>query len=60
VHAFTSWPRPLLLPLAVAFGAATTLSSALWMYGVRDAPRTYVGIQAELSEEPESRSNSPW
>jgi hypothetical protein len=33
VRGFTSWPRPLLL--ALAFAAATTLYSALWMYGVR-------------------------
>ncbi len=51
---FTSWPRPLLLTLALAFGAATTLYSALWMYGVRFEPRAYLGVLAELSEEPGS------
>ena len=51
MHAFTSWPRPLLLTLAVAFGAATTLYSALWMYGVRVQPKTYLGVEAELDLE---------
>jgi PDZ domain len=54
VLAFTSWPRPLLLTLGVAFAAATALYSALWMYGVRVQPKTYLGVEAERSEEPES------
>jgi sigma-B regulation protein RsbU (phosphoserine phosphatase) len=54
VHAFTSWPRPLLLTLGLAFAAATTLYSALWMYGIRVQPKTYLGVEAERSEEPES------
>jgi sigma-B regulation protein RsbU (phosphoserine phosphatase) len=35
VQALASWRRPLLLILAVGFAAATTLYSALWMYGIR-------------------------
>src|SRR4029453_139203 len=49
-----SWPRPLLLTLGVALAAATTLYSALWMYGVRVQPKTYLGVEAERSEETES------
>jgi hypothetical protein len=40
VRAFTSWPRPVLLALALAFAAATTFYSALWMYAVRVEPST--------------------
>ena len=54
MRGFTSWPRPLLLALALAFVAATTLYSALWMYGVRVEPSTYIGVEADLSDEPES------
>jgi len=49
VRAFTSWPRPLLLTLAVAFGASTMLYSALWMYGVRVQSKAYLGVEADLA-----------
>ena len=42
------------MTLAVAFAAATTLYSAIWMYGIRAEPKTYLGVEAELSEESES------
>ena len=49
MRALSSRPRPLLLGLALALAAATTLYSALWMYGVRVKPGAYLGVDVEAS-----------
>ena len=41
---FPSWPRPVLLPIAAVFAAATALYSALWMHYVQVLPVTNIGI----------------
>jgi sigma-B regulation protein RsbU (phosphoserine phosphatase) len=40
----TSWPRPLRLGLAIAFAAAMTGYSGLWMYGVRREATAELGV----------------
>jgi sigma-B regulation protein RsbU (phosphoserine phosphatase) len=51
MRALSSWPRPLLLSLAVVLAAVTIFYSAAWMYGVRVKPSAYLGVDAELSDE---------
>jgi predicted metalloprotease with PDZ domain len=49
MRALSSRPRPLLVGLALALAAATTLYSALWMYGVRVRPGAHLGVHVEPS-----------
>ena len=45
----TSFPRPVLLTLAVLFAAATILYSAIWMYAVRWESEVLLGINSQYS-----------
>ncbi|MBQ00461.1 MAG: hypothetical protein CL477_07235 [Acidobacteria bacterium] len=46
-----SLPRPVLLTLALLFGAATSLYSAVWMYALRWTPETQISISTRYSFE---------
>jgi len=51
-----SFPRPLLLTLAVVFAAATVLYSATWMYAVRWETDVFFGIAYQYSTTTRSAS----